>query len=486
MVVDGRGRDVDLGGPVGRVPIVGPAHELVALDEIPPARRRARRRGRRRARARSGSSRAPSGRRRAARRGAHRRAGPRDRRRSTARAPATVREPVRIVHEPAATHRDALGEAEVHRAQQPRQLAVETVEVDRVTELVQHRLGPALARHVVAEHAHVVAAVDVDAERVLDLAVARLEVAAADDIADVEADARRTCASSARRDRRRRSTRRGRRRRPRAGSGRTGRRSATAATPRRRSPKRAARRASSWSFSARNGAAVMSSTSASVAKSRGSSKSVVASVSREVIAEAERPRGLVAQPDEVAQIGRDLGADRLRRFPRAAPVRRVGGSAQDVEDRVVVDRLAVDRAAMAREARLDVGLQLDDLAAQIGADLVRRVRLLEQRRVARATSGSAIGARSASRIAANASDRRARSRAPSRRRRAADSSSSLASQFASHHALLTAVSSGSSSAVQSATSASGVIARGYVSGTRCAGSRGSSGAAAARRARPRR
>ncbi len=75
----------------------------------------------------------------------------------------------------------------MHRAQEPRQIARDAVEVDGVPELVQHGLGPALTRGVVAEHAHVAGTVDVDAERVLNLARAGREVAAPDHAAHVEA-----------------------------------------------------------------------------------------------------------------------------------------------------------------------------------------------------------------------------------------------------------------------------------------------------------
>ena len=47
------------------------------------------------------------------------------------------------------------------------------------------------------------------------------------------------------------------------------------------------------------------------------------------------------------------------------------------EDRVVVDGLAGDGSAVARETRFDVALELDDPAAQVGVDLVRRVALLQ-------------------------------------------------------------------------------------------------------------
>ena len=170
VVVDGRGRDVDLGGPVGRVAAVGPAHELEALDEIPPPRVVVGVGVGVEAALEVRHHEHPAGEDRAGTRGSR----PRSRGASSATvaagSPATLLQPLGIAHEPAAPHRDALGEAEVHRAQQPRQVAADALEVHGVAELVQHRLGPALARRVVAEHAHVAGAVDVDAERVLHLA----------------------------------------------------------------------------------------------------------------------------------------------------------------------------------------------------------------------------------------------------------------------------------------------------------------------------
>ncbi len=128
---------------------------------------------------------------------------------------------------------------------QPRQVAPDALEVDGVPELVEHRLGPALARRVVAEHPHVAGAVDVDAERVLHLARPGREVAAADDALARRGPSRRTCGPSALRGRRRADTGRGRRRPRRARPGRTDRRSATVAARRRgrRSASPAARRA---------------------------------------------------------------------------------------------------------------------------------------------------------------------------------------------------------------------------------------------------
>ena len=68
-------------------------------------------------------------------------------------------------------------------------LSVALAVVDGVPELVEHRVHPPFAGLDVAQHAHVAGPVDVDAERVLALAVAGVEVAAVEDGAHVEAEA---------------------------------------------------------------------------------------------------------------------------------------------------------------------------------------------------------------------------------------------------------------------------------------------------------
>ncbi len=57
-----------------------------------------------------------------------------------------------------------------------------------MSELVQHGVHPPFAGLDVAEDSHVALAVDVDAERVLVLAVARVEIAAGQDRAHVQAE----------------------------------------------------------------------------------------------------------------------------------------------------------------------------------------------------------------------------------------------------------------------------------------------------------
>ena len=149
----------------------------------------------------------------------------------------------------------------------------------RVAELVQHRVHPVLAGHDVREHADVAGPVDVDAERVLALAVAREEVAALEHAARLEPDpvvraARELDEVRALEERVEVDAALGRhlleeRRR----------RSATAASSAAAQPNRAARRSSRSAFQRANGSAVARSASSSVAISFSSSISDVATES---------------------------------------------------------------------------------------------------------------------------------------------------------------------------------------------------------------
>ena len=84
--------------------------------------------------------------------------------------------------------RGCLGRDEMRRAQEPRQVVAVAEVVHAVAELVEHRVRRVVRLHGVGEDAHVAAAVDVDAERVLVLAVARVEIAPREDALDVESD----------------------------------------------------------------------------------------------------------------------------------------------------------------------------------------------------------------------------------------------------------------------------------------------------------
>ena len=226
---------------------------------------------------------------------------------------------------------------------QPGQRAVALAVVDRVAELVEHRVHPALARLDVAEHAHVALAVDVDAERVLALAVARVEVAVLEHRRARRGRGRRRCACvSASRSA---STKKwssaiapsagglleervvevpwpqvvdGARR-----SGRRARRRAPASTP------RTARR---WRGRRRRGWRTGGPRRARRWRARGRSGRGTPSVAR----------GLVAEPGELADAVGDLGPDLLRRLPRRAAFVGVVARAEDLGDGVVVDAPAVD------------------------------------------------------------------------------------------------------------------------------------------------
>ena len=95
--------------------------------------------------------------------------------------PEDVLEPLAPPGERAEEDRRRLRRDEVRRAQQPRQVVAEAEVVDAVAELVEHRVRRVVGRHDVREHPDVAATIDVDAEGVLVLAVARVQVAALDD-----------------------------------------------------------------------------------------------------------------------------------------------------------------------------------------------------------------------------------------------------------------------------------------------------------------
>ena len=204
VVVDGRARDVDLGGPVGLGAPGRRREELVARDEPPPERGQvglgigverplevrhhehpARedehlgRAGRIEARLQLG------------------RLGGVDAR--------DLAKPAGVLREAAHEDRDALGDGQVAAAEQPRQARVDAEVEDAVPELVQHRVGPVAVGRDVREDADVALAVDVDAERVLALAVTGIEVAPLEDRRRLEARSRRMSRARVRRRRPRRT-----------------------------------------------------------------------------------------------------------------------------------------------------------------------------------------------------------------------------------------------------------------------------------------
>ena len=190
LVVDGRDGEVDLRRPVGRVPAVGATHPLELLDEVPPARvvvgvgigveptlevrhdehPAGEHEQRPLAVPRRGGRRAP------------RRRPRRSRRRSSASRGLRASRPNSM-----ATPSVVSAWAGSRRSHG--QSSVELAVVHGVTELVQHRLGPPLVGLDVAQDPHVALAVDVDAERVLALSFARVQVAAGEHGPDVEAEA---------------------------------------------------------------------------------------------------------------------------------------------------------------------------------------------------------------------------------------------------------------------------------------------------------
>ena len=297
--------------------------------------------------------------------------------------------------------------------------------------------------------------VDVDAERVLALPVAREQVAARPGRRGRRGRGRRRCGRSAPRGRPVRATGRGRPIRRPAGPGRTDRRSATGAARRRsiRTDRRGS--SSSSAFHAANGAAVTRSTSSSVSKSRVSSSSLVARArarSGHAHRAAGRPGcGAGPAPDPLG----DLGADLLRRLPRGSALGAVVARAEDPGDRVVVDRLAVDLAAERVERAVDLRLELDHLGPQV------RGHLMGQRRgrgAPRAGGGSATVGRT--RRPGRRGRRGTRSTSPSASRSAMSvatrrrSCSSETAVLASHQASFAAISSGRRRAVSASTRAS--------------------------------
>ena len=259
---------------------------------------------------------------------------------------------------------------------QPGQGVVALAVVDGVAELVEHRVHPPLARLDVAEHAHVAGAVDVDAERVLALAFARVQVAVPEHGAHVEAEA----VVGAQRqgfevglgeevvDR------------DRALGGRAL-EERVVVVPRAQvvggAPEAAGERRVDLALPGRE-------------RLRGDPVDVVEGGEQaglvelagrqregEVVAGAEVARRLVAQPGELADAVGDFGTDLLRRLPRRPPFVGVVAGAEDLGDGVVVDPPAVDAPAEVVERRLHRGLELHDGATEVGRHLVGHERVVE-------------------------------------------------------------------------------------------------------------
>ena len=245
-------------------------------------------------------------------------------------------EPLGIAREPAHQDRDALGDDEMRIAQEPRQRRVEAGVEGRVAELVQHRVHPLLRRHHVRQHADVAGPVDVDAERVLALAVPREQVAAVDHGARLEPDA----VVGAPRDLDQIGVLEERVEVD-AALGRHLLEERVGVVPRRELADGAAEAGREPLVELRLPARERLGRGAVGVVERGHELVLVhlrrRDREREPVPVAERVRGGVAQPRELADIVGDLGSDRLRGLPGRAPLGDVVAVAQDLADLVVVD-----------------------------------------------------------------------------------------------------------------------------------------------------
>ena len=218
--------------------------------------------------------------------------------------------------------------------------------VDAVAELVEHRVHRVVRRHDVRQDPDVAGAVDVDAERMLVLAVARVQVASLDDPVDLEPDTRHRATRQpddvlALEERveidgpvRRRLLEERIRVVPRAQVSRR------AAEPRGESlverafpaPERHGRDAIGLGERLRELALV---------------ELVRRQREREPVAVAEAARGLVAQARELADIVGNDRADGLGRLPGLAALGRIVALAKDALDLGVADLRTGDHTAMA-------------------------------------------------------------------------------------------------------------------------------------------
>ncbi len=376
VVVDRGDGDVDLRGPVGGAASVRRHDSLVAGDELPPERVEIAVRVRVQPALERVHHEHPAGEDEKLDRscGTHSRLelG------ALARAQAeNVLEPVAPPRQRAEQDRRRLGRDEVRRAEEPRQLVAQAEVVDAVAELVQHRVCGLVGRHEVREHADVAPTVDVDAERVLVLAVAGVDVAPRDDAVRLEADALD---------------------RP-AGKGddvrslevrieidcavrrclleervgvvpwpEVGHRAPEA----RRQPLVEDRLPALERLGGRPVGL----------GERVRQPPLVELVGREgqrvPVPMAQRPRRLVAQARDLAHVVGHDGADGLRRLPRLSALPRVVTPAEDLLDLGVPHLAAADDAAMAREAQVDRRLELDDPLSQPVRHLMSQSRVVEE------------------------------------------------------------------------------------------------------------
>ena len=262
-------------------------------------------------------------------------------------------------------------------AQEPREPLVEADVVRTMPELVEHRVGPVAVVGNVREHADVALAVDVDAERVLALAVAREEVAAVEDGIRVDAEAvvrgTRERHDVLAREHVREVDPTGRRHLLEEGVLVVpGPQLADRAAELLREPCVGRRLPAGERIGGQPVALVERLEEPRLVHLRG------VDGQREPVAVAERPSRLVAEPRELPHVVRHRGAHGLRRLPRLTPLCDVVALAQDSLDLVVVDRPAGDLAAVLREAGLDRRLELDDPVPERLRDLLRHEAGVEQ------------------------------------------------------------------------------------------------------------
>ncbi len=292
-----------------------------------------------------------------------------------------LHQPLRIVHQSAEHHGDALGGERVHGAQQPGKRAIDPVEVHGVADLVQHRLGPLGVRLDVAEDPHVAGSVDVEAEGVLVLGRAGVEIGAPEYLGHVEAV---------------------------PGEGFEGQLCEVASGE----PLVEVHPGGTRGLLEERVVVVVRSQVAGRAVEPFGEQPVEGGLPigerpprglvdflerleqasfvevvcreghREVVPVSERARQTIAKPREISDALGRSGTDGLRRFPRLESLARVVAGAEDAAHRVVVDGLAGDDAPVRRERRLDRDLGLDERAAEIIRSLMRHVDVVEDRDLA--------------------------------------------------------------------------------------------------------
>ena len=291
----------------------------------------------------------------------------------------------RIAGAAAVQHRDRLGGEDVRvPAQQPRQAAVDRHVVDAVAELVEHRPEPALARLDVREDPHVVAAVDLDAERVLVLVRARVEVAAREDALDRVAERVEVGA----RDRERIES--GERRLERvAVDQRRVLEERLGVVPRpqllvRGNADPRSLRLVDRALLTRPCVAEQQLETIEQSEEPALVELLQLERHREVVAVPEAASRLVARACQLAHLRGGAGADLLRGVPGSPPRAAIARVAQDRVDLVVRDRTSIDGSAMLGVERREARLEPDDALGKLPRSLVRAGLVAQDREPARA------------------------------------------------------------------------------------------------------